>query len=173
MTTSRDDSAILIIAAVVLLLLLGGGFLFLTQRASAFRAMALAEQARAAEMQARVRAETARAEAESQRAAPVPGLPSDSPAEPDKKPDQTVALREALDQAAAKLEDGSLKDNPAAAASIHSALGQSYFSLGDLDAAEKHFKAALDLHIKALGEADPSIAADRDNLDKVARARAK
>ena len=59
------------------------------------------------------------------------------------------------------------------AASLHSALGQSYLALGDLDAAERQFNAALDLHIKASGGADPTVAADRADLDRVAKARAR
>lgn len=170
MSTSRDDTAVLIVAVLVILALLGGGVLFIGQRAASFRAMAVAQRAQAMEMEARVRAETARAEEESLRAAAVSGSVNDALAgAPD---DQALSLREALDRAASKLADGSITD-PAAAASIHAALGQSYLGLKDLDAAERHFKAALDLHTKALGPTSTEVAKDRENLDSIARARAK
>ena len=157
MSTSRDDSATLIIAVLFVVALLAGGVLLIGRKAASIRALAAAQQAKALEMEARVRAETARAEEESIKSAPH---------------DQNATLREALDQAAAKLDEGSIKD-PAAAASMHAALGQSYLGLGDFDAAEKHLTTALALHVKAGGEDSPEAAADRENLAKVAAARAR
>lgn len=169
MSSSRDDTATLILAILVILAMLGGGVLYVSRKAASFRAMAAAQQARAMEMEARVRSEAANAEVESQRAGDGASPESGPPAG---KPDEQASLRRSLDEAAAKLDDGSVKD-PGAAASLHSALGQSYLALDDLDASEKRFKAALELHLKALGEADPAVAADRENLEKVARARAR
>jgi hypothetical protein len=155
----------------VIILMVGGGLLFVVRQARSVRAMAQAERARAAEIDARVRVEIARSEAEA-RKAEAGGAPGQDEAKP-ADPAANDALRKSLDDAAAKLEAGSLKADPAAAASLHSALGNSYLGLGDLDAAEKHLTAALVLRIQALGENDPEVAKDRENLAKVAAAKTK
>jgi len=174
MTSSRDDSAVLIVAVVVILTLLAGGVLFIARRAASLRALASAQQAQALQMEARVRAETARAEEDARRAGETAANPDagSAPAGAAKPADQSSALRQALDRAAAKLDQGSVTD-PSAAASMHAALGQGYLGLGDLDSAERHFLAALALHAKVSGEESPEAAADREGLAKVAAARAK
>ncbi len=168
MSSSRDDTATLAIAVVVILVLLAGGLVFLGRRAASIRQMAAAEQARALAIEAQVRAQTAEAEAQAR----TSGAPDDAVQPESAKPaPQSATLREALDQAAAKLDSTPMSD--AAAANIHAALGQSYLNLNELDAAQKHFNAALALHVKASGEDSPEAAADRENLAKVAAARSK
>lgn len=80
--------------------------------------------------------------------------------------DPSAEVRSALDQAAARLENGAIADLNTAA-SLHSSLGMAYHALGDAVNAQKHLRAAVELRKQAKGESSPEVSADLENLAKV------
>lgn len=72
-------------------------------------------------------------------------------ANPELGGDRETTVREAMDDAAEKLDDGRLAGHPATEAAVRRVLGTTYGVLGQLDAAERHLRAALVLHERAGG----------------------
>lgn len=177
MAERRSDVAVLVVAGTVLLMLVGGGFYFVVRQAEAAARAAEEARLKATEMQARIRADTLRAEQESLRAETEAGseklaelkaenerLQAMLDAASKRKDDGRESLRGSLAEAIARLEDPANKDDPAAAAAIRSSVGLSYLGLGETDKAVPHLKLALQLRIRAHGEAHPLVVSDRDNL---------
>jgi hypothetical protein len=196
MASSRDDTATLIIAVLVILAMLGGGLVFVARRAAWMRALAAEQQARAAQIQAQVRAETARAEEESRRdvtsredqAYPREESSTREQARLDLLKAGRLAdylsrssadlgsfagtVHDQLRWAEIKLQEPPLKDDPETA-NAHETLGQGFMSIGELDAAERQYSAALALRTKANAADSPEAAADRVSLAKIAAAKAR
>jgi hypothetical protein len=177
MAERRSDIAVVVVAGAVLLMLVGGGLYFVIRQAGAAAGAAEEARLKAAEMQSRIRADTLRAEQDSLRAETEAGSRTleDLKAENERlramleaaskqKDDGQAVLRQSLAAAVARLEEPAIKDNPAAAAAIRSSVGMSYLGLGEAETAVVHLRIALDLRIKAHGEAHPQVASDRDNL---------
>jgi tetratricopeptide (TPR) repeat protein/predicted Ser/Thr protein kinase len=58
--------------------------------------------------------------------------------------DRDVTVRRVLDQAVAKLDEGSLAEQPEIEASVRATIGNTYRALGDLAAAEPHLRIAVE-----------------------------
>jgi len=56
-----------------------------------------------------------------------------------------VTLKQALDEAARKVELGSLKSQPFIEASVRYTIGNTYYDLGDYEAAEKHLRKCVEI----------------------------
>ena len=83
-----------------------------------------------------------------------------------------VTIRQALDDAAAKVESGSLKEQPALEADLRSAMGTTYLALGHYPEAEEHLRHTLELRRNLSGDdATADLAADLGNLADVANAQ--
>lgn len=185
MAERRSDIAVVAVAGVVLLMLVGGGLYFVIRQAEAAARAAEEARLKAAEMQSRIRADTLRAEQESLRAETEAGSRKveDLKAENERlramldeaskqKDGDRAVLRRSLAEAIARLEDPAIKDDPAAQAAIRSSVGMSYLGLGEAETAVTHLKLALELRIRAHGEAHPQVASDRDNLARAETALA-
>ncbi len=72
-------------------------------------------------------------------------------ADPNKVPGKEITVRQVLDEAAKKLDAGDLTDQPEVAGAVRTTLGSTYESLGLLDEAEAHLRAALQANIRAYG----------------------
>ncbi len=97
-----------------------------------------------------------------------------SSVDPAKSLGKEVTIRQALDEAAAKVESGSLKDQPAVEADLRSAIGTTYLALGHYPEAERHLRATLALRKNLPGdEALAGTAADLGNLADVCNAQGK
>ncbi len=108
-----------------------------------------AESARAAESAQRAYAESSRrrAELEAAKSAAVSRFLGDllSSADPDVNQGRQLTVREAVDDAAHRLEAGALSGQPEVESAVHSTLGQVYESLGDMQSAERQTRRALEL----------------------------
>jgi len=151
------------------------------------RAEAAAMQSRAAEATARAETEARRAEEEAERARTMEAQALSESAKADALrefvnsaiagADPAVGqpepgVREALDQAAARLDTGEVTD-PNIAASLHSALGMTFQSMGELERAEKHLRRAVELRKLAKGADSDEVARDTANLDNLLKSREK
>ncbi|MBI3834430.1 MAG: serine/threonine protein kinase [Planctomycetes bacterium] len=97
-----------------------------------------------------------------------------SSVDPGKALGREVTIRQALDEAAAKVKAGSLKDQPAVEADLRSAIGTTYLALGHYPEADQHLRATLALRrILSDGNTDANLAADLSNLADVANAQGK
>ncbi|MHC4519857.1 MAG: tetratricopeptide repeat protein [Planctomycetota bacterium] len=76
--------------------------------------------------------------------------------DPAKTRGREVTGRDVLDAASEKL-DGMFESEPLVGASIRHALGSAYHRLGQYEAAEPHFKGALEIRRQQLGEEHPDI----------------
>ena len=77
-------------------------------------------------------------------------------------------IRQVLDEAARKLEQGSLARDPAVAASVNQTLGFAYLMLGAHAAAEPHLTVGLDQNRAVWGERHPNVASSRSALGHLA-----
>ncbi len=89
-------------------------------------------------------------------------------AAPDRNLGRDLTVLEALDRAAENIE-GEFGDNPLVHASIRTTLGDTYLSLGDLDAAESHFVAALEINKTVREKEHPATLAAMHALAKLFR----
>ncbi len=191
----KGDGSAWVLAIVLITLvaaIAGGGTLwgyFASRRAAEMAAMMQQQaeqmQFRAAETTERAETEAKRAEEEAQRARPVEDG-AKAQAQRAAAIDELIGkailaaegsardtdARAALDQAAARLEAGEVPDSNTAA-SLTSTLGLAYQSFGDLEKAEKHLSAAMELRTRTKGASSPEVAADIENLAKVRAARSK
>lgn len=78
-----------------------------------------------------------------------------------------VTVRQVLDAAAARLDEGSMADQPAVEAAVRGTLGKTYASLGMAQPAEKQFRSALEIRTKAFGETRPEVAASMNDLGEL------
>jgi len=80
-----------------------------------------------------------------------------------------VTVRETLDEAAKKVDEGSLKDQPELEAAVRYTLGSTYYALGAFPEAIRHLQISLDLRLKALGPEHPDIAETKSMLGETYR----
>ena len=80
-----------------------------------------------------------------------------------------VTMRETLDEAAKKVDEGSLKDQPEIEAAVRYTLGSTYYALGAFPEAIRHLKISLDLRLKALGPEHLDIAETKSMLGETYR----
>ena len=83
----------------------------------------------------------------------------------------TTMLREILDRTAQRVA-AELVDQPAVEASIRATIGRTYTSLGKLDMAEQHLRAAEAVATRELGDQDPETLVTRSNLADLLRQQA-
>ena len=92
-----------------------------------------------------------------------------SSVDPSKALGREVTIRQALEEAAAKVETGKLQDQPAVEADLRSTIGTTYLALGHYPEAEKHLRATLALRRDLPGDdAMMALAGDLSNLADVA-----
>src|SRR5204863_8414497 len=75
-----------------------------------------------------------------------------------------ITVFQVLNDAAAKLDAGSLRNQPEIDASVRSTLGQTYGALAEFKLAEPQFTKALELHRRLLGDSHPDVADDLNLL---------
>ena len=75
-----------------------------------------------------------------------------SAGDPEKGATPDMTVRQVIDHAAARLDTGSLKDQPLVEAEVRQTLCDAYISLGLLPEAEKQIRRTLDLRRTAVGE---------------------
>jgi len=75
-----------------------------------------------------------------------------SAGDPEKGATPNMTVRQVIDQAAARLDAGSLKEQPAVEAEVRQTLCDAYISLGLLPEAEKQIRRTMDLRRATLGE---------------------
>jgi tetratricopeptide (TPR) repeat protein len=73
-------------------------------------------------------------------------------------------VRELLEQASRKIDEGGMADKPAVEAEVRTTIGETYVGLGLHAAAEHHFRRALELRREALGDGAPEVAISMNNL---------
>lgn len=77
-----------------------------------------------------------------------------------------VTVREVLDQAAAKIDQGSLNDHPEIEAAVRFTIGSTYRALGAFGPADHHLRRALELRKSLFGERHATVA---HTMNKIAR----
>jgi tetratricopeptide (TPR) repeat protein len=90
-------------------------------------------------------------------------------ADPGKGPGKDVTVLSVLDDAAAKLDAGDMRDQPNVEAGVRSAIGNSYRSLGDFPAAEDNLRLAVQLNERVYGRRNLQVADSRVDLGQVLR----
>jgi tetratricopeptide (TPR) repeat protein len=110
--------------------------------ATSWQAVRATRAERTAEARAR-EAESERAKAEAVTAFVTEMLESVDPSEAQGR---EVSVRQALDQAAAKVDAGAMKSQPAVEGAVRNTIGLTYGGLGLFDQAEKQLRAAEALH---------------------------
>ncbi len=87
-----------------------------------------------------------------------------SSVEPSKALGREVTIRQALDEAAARIDAGSLRGQPEIEADLRTTIGTTYIALGHYSHAEPHLLAALELRRSLHAGDHPDVAAGLDNL---------
>ncbi len=87
-----------------------------------------------------------------------------SSVDPAKALGREVTIRQALDEAAAKIDSGLLKDQPDIEADLRTTVGTTYLALGHYAQAEPQLRAALDIRRLLHGDTHADVAASLDNL---------
>lgn len=82
----------------------------------------------------------------------------------------TTVLCDLLAQTAGKIET-QLADQPEVAAAVHDVIGRTYQSLGQLDAADPHLRAAIDIRRRLFGDDHADTATSVTHLTKLMYAR--
>ncbi|UCE61539.1 MAG: serine/threonine protein kinase [Phycisphaerales bacterium] len=75
--------------------------------------------------------------------------------DPSKALGREVSVRYALDEAAKRIEEGALTEQPEVEADIRMTLGETYEALGSYNPAETHLRAAKELWSRLLGDEHP------------------
>jgi len=94
-------------------------------------------------------------------------------ANPENALGRDVTIRQALDDAASKIDSGSLKHQPGVEADLRFVIGNTYHSLGQFPEAERQLRVALSTHRSLLGESVAVVAYDLDGLANVAGSQGK
>ena len=127
-----------------------------------------AERARAAEAKQRLAAEASaeRAKQEAAKAEAVNTFLQDmlSSVDPSEMKGRDVTVRQVLDEAAKKVGDGSLGDQPEIEAAVGNTLGTTYGALGLYPEAESQLRAVLATRRRTLGPEHPDLAESLNNL---------
>jgi eukaryotic-like serine/threonine-protein kinase len=90
-----------------------------------------------------------------------------SSVDPAKSLGKEVTIIQALNDAAAKIEAGSLSDEPEIEADLRTTIGTTFHALGHYASAEPHLRAALDIRRKHYGDAHPEVARSLESLAQV------
>ena len=149
-------------SAVVVLALLGGlsmatvGLIQVSRARGELEAERdAAQQARAREQEHRALAEASADEARRQaaRSATVNEFLQEMlrSADPSQALGREVTMRYALDEAAHRIHEGALADQPEVEAAVRTTLGETYAALGLYTAAEAHLRAAQEMHSRLFG----------------------
>jgi len=78
---------------------------------------------------------------------------------------EVVTVQRVLDEASARLrEDATLDEQPEVKATIHSTIGDTYFFLGDFEAAEPHIELALKMNRNLYGEEHVDVATNLQTM---------
>jgi hypothetical protein len=165
---SPRRTIVLLIVLLAGAIVIGAGLSFTAYRRAAME-RDRAHQAKMMAVESRMRAEHERRKAEQIERFLRDTMLAADPAAAGKP----ITVKEALDAASKKLDNGTFKDQPEVQAHLHAAIGQAYRNAGGLDSAEKHLRAALDLRIKAMGPDHTSVQADRDALDALLKSKPK
>jgi eukaryotic-like serine/threonine-protein kinase len=90
--------------------------------------------------------------------------------DPSKSLGKEVTIKQALDEAAAKVDTGILKDQPAIEADLRGTIGTTYTALGHYPEAEKHLRTALSIRRK-IPDDRSALAQDLVNLSDLLSAQ--
>lgn len=127
-----------------------------------------AERARAAEGSQRAAAEASErtSRSEAAKAAAVSSFLKEmlSSVDPSEMKGKDVTVRRVLDEAAARVGGGSLREQPEVEASVRTTLGKTYQSLGLYAEAEPHLRQALEIRKRVLGPEHGEVAASLNDL---------
>ncbi len=93
--------------------------------------------------------------------------------DPSKARGREVTVRYVLDEAAGRIEEGVLADQPAVEAAVRMTLGETYEALGLYDDAEVHMREAKVLRSRQLGEEHPDALRSSRALATVLRVKGK
>lgn len=85
--------------------------------------------------------------------------------------DDSVTVREIVDDASAKLESGALDNQPIARSAVHLTLGRTYLDLSVLDRAQRQVESALEIRENLLGRDHVDTAECLNSLGLLARAK--
>lgn len=96
-----------------------------------------------------------------------------SSANPERALGHEVTIRQAVDDAAAKIDAGSLKNQPGVEADLRFTIGSTYLSLGLYTEADRHLRSALAMHRSLPGDTATAVAFDLDILANIADAQGK
>lgn len=144
------------------------------RRAVADSALLVADSARAVaqreELLARSSAERATAEAAKARAINAFLQEMLASSDPANARGEELSVRELLDQAAARANDPSLRNQPEVRSAVATTLGRTFFTLGLYDRASTHFDTAYALRRRTPGTGPLPIAESADQLGKLAQA---
>jgi serine/threonine protein kinase/Tfp pilus assembly protein PilF len=78
-----------------------------------------------------------------------------------------VTVRQVLDMAAEKVDQGSLRDQPAIEATVRGTLGRTYAQVGQVRLAEAHLRTALEIRRRLYGEEHKDIAESLNDLGQL------
>ena len=87
-----------------------------------------------------------------------------SSSDPAKTKGAAVTVREALDAAAKKVDDGQLENQPEVEAAVRSTIGETYRKLGMVDAAGLHIQKAYDIRRRLYGDANLEVLQSLNSL---------
>lgn len=96
-----------------------------------------------------------------------------SSVDPAKALGREVTIRQALDEAAAKIESGSLKNQPDIEADLRSSIGTTYLALGHYPESEPHLRAALEIRRRLHGDRHPDVAISLNDLASLRNAQGR
>jgi eukaryotic-like serine/threonine-protein kinase len=94
-------------------------------------------------------------------------------ADPSEMKGRDITVIDMLDEAAQKLDDGTLEHRPEIEAYVRSTIGGTFFALGDFEAAEAQFRRSLELSRAGLGERHRTVASHLSDLALALRARGR
>ncbi|MEK7757973.1 MAG: tetratricopeptide repeat protein, partial [Planctomycetota bacterium] len=96
-----------------------------------------------------------------------------SSVDPAKALGREVTIRQALDEAAAKIESGSLKDQPDIEADLRTSIGTTYLALGHYPDAEPHLRTTLEIRRRLHGDGHPDVAVSLNDLASLRNAQGR
>ncbi|MFN0152186.1 MAG: tetratricopeptide repeat protein [bacterium] len=92
-------------------------------------------------------------------------------ADPAEMKGSDVTVKQVLGETARKLDDGLLAGKPEIEAYVQTTLGESFYGLGDFEAAEHHMRRAAELSIAEFGAGSRVVASHLSDLGMVVKAR--
>ncbi len=172
----RHKTAAGVIALLIAVVTVGFGVSLSFWRQAALARDAESDQKHAAQQNAaRAEQAAARAEAESAKAQAVTKFLTDmlASADPDEMGKTDATVREVLDAASRRIEDGTLADKPEIEAAIRRVLGASFNSLGAFEPSHVHLLRAKELYEQIDGPESESALSQAVMLAAVLRSQGK